>query len=74
MEIFKVEIRIAPIIMNETFTFVESNTYNLRKGMRFSRENVHSTQYSTESVGNLAAKKLESCSSQYERFEDAKCI
>ena len=33
IEIFKVKIGIAPIIMNEIFTFVESNTYNLRSGM-----------------------------------------
>ena len=28
IEIFKVKIGIAPIIMNEVFTFVENNTYN----------------------------------------------
>ena len=44
IEIFKVKIGIAPIIMNEIFTFVENNTYNLRSGMHLSRVNVHSTQ------------------------------
>ena len=53
---FKVKIRIATIIMNEIFTFVENNTYNLRSGMQFSRVNVHPTQYGTEFVGNLGAK------------------
>ena len=56
IEIFKVKIGIAPIIMNEIFTFVENNTYNLRSGMHLSRVNVHSTQYGTESIGNLGAK------------------
>ena len=42
--------------MNEIFTFVENNTYNLRSGMHLSRVNVHSTQYGTESIGNLGAK------------------
>ena len=55
-EIFKVKIGIAPIIMNEIFTFVENNTYNLRSGMHLSRVNVHSTQNGTESIGNLGAK------------------
>ena len=31
IEIFKVKIGIAPIIMNEILTFVESNTYDLRR-------------------------------------------
>ena len=52
IEIFKVKIGIAPIIMNEIFTFVENNTYNLRSGKHLSRVNV----YGTESIGNLAAK------------------
>ena len=56
IEVFKVKIGIAPIIMNEIFTFVENNTYNLRSGMHLSRVNVHSTQYGTESIGNLGAK------------------
>ena len=56
IEIFKVKIGIAPIIMNEIFTFVENNTYNLRSGMHLSRVNVHSTQYGTESIGNIGAK------------------
>ena len=56
IQIFKVKIGIAPIIMNEIFTFVENNTYNLRSGMHLSRVNVHSTQYGTESIGNLGAK------------------
>ena len=42
--------------MNEIFTFVENSTYNLRSGMHLSRVNVHSTQYGTESIGNLGAK------------------
>ena len=41
--------------MNEMFTFVEKNTYNLRSGTHLSRVNVHSTQYCTEFIGNLAA-------------------
>ena len=55
-EIFKVIKVIAPIILNETFTFVKNNTYNLRSGMNLSRVNVHSTQYDTESIGNLGLK------------------
>ena len=42
--------------MNEIFTFVENNNYNLRSGMHLSRVNVHSTQYDTESVDYLGAK------------------
>ena len=56
IEIFKVKIRIAPIIMNEIFSFAENNTYNLRSGMHLSRVNVHSTQCGTESIGYLGAK------------------
>ena len=56
IEIFKVKIGIAPKIMDEIFTFVENNTYNLRSGMHLSRVNVHSTQYGTESIGNLGEK------------------
>ena len=41
--IFKVKIVMAPTIMNEIFTFVENNTYNLRNGIHLSRVNVHST-------------------------------
>ena len=67
IEIFKVKIGIAPIIMNEIFTFVENNTYNLRSGMHLSRVNVHSTQYGTESIGCLRGNNLGSCSSRYER-------
>ena len=44
IEIFKVKIGIAPKIMNEVFTFVVNNTYNLRSGMHLSRVNVNSTQ------------------------------
>ena len=58
IEIFKVKIGIAPIIMNEIFTFVENNTYNLRSGMHLNRVNVHSPQYSTEPIDNLGAKIL----------------
>ena len=56
IEIFKVKIGIALKIMIEIFTFVENNTYNLRSGMYLCRVNVHSTQYGTESIGNLGAK------------------
>ena len=56
IEVFKVKIGIAPITMNEIFTFVKNSTYNLRSGMYLSRVNVHSTQYCTESIGNLGAK------------------
>ena len=44
------------MIMDEIFTFVKNNTYNLRSGMHLSRVNVHSTQYGTESIGNLEAE------------------
>ena len=44
IEILKVKIGLALIIMNKIFIFVENNTYNLRIGMRLSRVNVHSTQ------------------------------
>ena len=40
--------------MNEIFSFVENNTYNLRSHR--SRVNVHYKQYGTESIGNLGAK------------------
>ena len=63
IEIFKVKIGIAPIIINEIFTFVKNNTYNLRSGMHLSRVNVHSTQYGTESIGCLRGNNLGSCSS-----------
>ena len=56
IEIFKVKIGIALTIMNEIFTFVVNNTYNLRSGMHINRVNVHSTQYGTESIGYLGAK------------------
>ena len=56
IEIFKVKIGIGQIIMNEIFTFVENNTYNLRSGMHLSRVNVYSTQYGTKSIGNLGVK------------------
>ena len=56
IEIFKAKIGIDPIIINKIFTFVKNNTYNLRSGKHLSRVNVHSTQYGTESTGNLGAK------------------
>ena len=56
IEVFKVKIGIAPIIMNEIFTFAKNNTYNLRSGMHLSRVNLHSTQYGKESIDNLGAK------------------
>ena len=55
---FKAKHGIAPMIMNKIFTFVEKYTYNLRSGMHFSRVNVYSTQYGTESIGNLGEKNL----------------
>ena len=74
IEIFKVKIGIAPIIMNEVFSFVENSTYNLRSGMHLSRVNVHSIQYGTESIGYLGGENLESCYSPYERFKGPKYI
>ena len=56
IEIFRLKIEIAPIIMNEIFIFVKNNIYNLRSGMHLSRVNVHSAQYGTESIVNLGAK------------------
>ena len=56
IEIFKVKIGIAQIIMNELFTFVENNTYNLISAIHLRRVNVHSTQYGTESIGKLGKK------------------
>ena len=56
IEIFQVKIGIAPMIMNEIFTFVKNNTYNLRSGMHLSRVNVHPTQDGTEFIGNLRVK------------------
>ena len=47
IEIFKVKIGIAPMIMNEISTFAKNNTYNLRRDMHLS---------STESIGNIGAK------------------
>ena len=43
IEIFKVKIGIAPIIMNKIFTFAENKTNNLRSGMHLGKVNVHST-------------------------------
>ena len=56
IDIFQVKLGIAPIIMDQMFTFVENNTYNLRSGMHLNRANVHSTQYDVESIGNLETK------------------
>ena len=56
IKIFEIKIGIAPIIMNEIFTFVKSNTSNLKSGMPLSKVNLHSTQYGTKSIGNLGAK------------------
>ena len=42
--------------MNEIFTFVKNNIYNLRSGKHLSRVNAHSTQHDTESTDNLGAK------------------
>ena len=56
IDIFLKTIGVAPIIMNEIFTFVENNTYNLRSGMHLSRVNVHSTQCSTKFIGYLRTK------------------
>ena len=56
IEIFKVKMGIASIIMSEMFTFVENDIVNSRSGMHLSRVNVHSTWDVTESVGNLGAK------------------
>ena len=56
IEILKVKIGIGLIFMNEIFTFVENNTYNLRSSTHLSRVNVHSTQYGMESIGNHGAK------------------
>ena len=58
IESFLKKIGIAPIIMNETFTFVENITCNLRSGTHLSRINVHSTQYGTESIGNLGTESI----------------
>ena len=74
INIFKVKIGIAQIIMNEIFTFVKNSTYNLKSGTHLSRVNVHPTQYGTESIGTLGAKNFESCSSPYEIFKDSKYI
>ena len=49
IEIFKIKIGVALIIVNKIFTFVGS-------GMHLSRVNLHSTQYSTEFIDNLGAK------------------
>ena len=42
--------------MNEIFAFIENNTYDLRSNKHFTRANLYSTQYSTESIGNLGKK------------------
>ena len=42
--------------MNRIFTFVENNSYNLRSGTPSKQGKLHSTQYSTESIGNFEAK------------------
>ena len=41
--------------MSEIFNLFQNNTYNLRSGMHLNRVNMHSTQYDTESIGNLGA-------------------
>ena len=56
IEIFKVKIGIAPIIMSKIFTFFENNTYNLRSVTHLGSVNVHPIQYGTESIGNLGEK------------------
>ena len=56
IDIFQVKIGIAPIIMDQIFTFVESNTCNLRSGIHLNRVNIHATQYDVESIGNLETK------------------
>ena len=56
IDISKVKIGIAPMIMNKIFTFVENNSYNLWSGMYLIRINLNSTQYCTESIGNPRAK------------------
>ena len=68
IEIFKVKIGIAPIIMNEIFTFVENNTYNLRSGKRAFCTVRHGIYWLSR------GKNLGSCSSPYERFNDPKYI
>ena len=62
IDISKVKIGIAPMIMNKIFTFVENNSCNLSSGMYLSRINVNSTQYSTESIGNSRTKTCYSSS------------
>ena len=42
--------------MNEIFTFVEKNHYNLRSSMHLSRMNLYSRQHSTEAIGNLGVQ------------------
>ena len=42
--------------MNETFTIVGNNTYNLRSGKHISRLNMHSTQNGTKPIGYLGTK------------------
>ena len=54
--IFKVKMRISPIIMKEIFKFSENNNYNLRSGTHLIRPTVHTTHYGTESITNQGAK------------------
>ena len=56
IDIFKVKIGISLISMNEIFTFLKKDTYNLRSGKHFGRVNVHSTQYGKEAISNLGIK------------------
>ena len=50
--------------MNDIFTFVENNSYNLRSGM-------HST---ARNLLVILGENLESCSSPYKRPRGSKCI
>ena len=52
-ETIKVKIRIALIIMDKIFIFVENNNYNLRSGMHLNRVNVrHLKTLKSESEGS----------------------
>ena len=49
----------SPIIMEETFNFIDNNNYNLRSGTHLSRPTVHTTHYAAVFLTNLGAKICE---------------
>ena len=56
IEIYKVEKRILPTIMNEIFQFFENTVYELRSGLHLPSRNSRTVFFGNESIINLGAK------------------